>query len=338
MKIRKLIFRLSFLLLAGSLSLYSCKKDSSNSNNNPLPTQQSIQVQNADVQDAIADKTEEDVDNKLDELQNNNYVIATGKSLLTVPANEVVITVDHPDTTYFPKVITFTYYNYKDSSANENIIKNGTIVIKVTSAYPRNRKLISRSFVFNNFAITTDSTTLILNGTRTVTRQKASIKFNELKSVRVSVSDIITDTLKFAVATTGSTDTLHFTRKADKERTAIIHFKNILYTADNPFLIYFKHIASSDSLTYNGIVTGVNEEGNDYTKTITSPLVVTVYQGSLIISSGEMTYVVGSDSYNITFKADPDHKHLTLVTVTNNLTGKSLIFDRYFGRKFRRWW
>jgi hypothetical protein len=338
MKIRKLIFRLSFILLAGSLFTYSCKKDSSNTNDNPLPAQQTIQVQNADAQDAVAEKTEEDVDNKLDELQNNNYAIETGKSLLIVPTNEVVITVDHPDTTIFPKVITFTYYNYKDSSANENIIKNGTITIKVTSAFPNNRKLISRSFVFDNFAVTTDSTTLILNGTRTVTRQKASIKFKGLQSVRISVSDIITDTLKFAVATTGSTDTLHFTRKADKVRTAITHFNNILYTPDNLLLIYFRHIASYDSLTYNGIVTGVNEEGKDYTKTITSPLVVTVYQGSLIISSGEMTYVVGSDSYNITFKADPDHKHLTLVTVTNNLTGKSLSFDRYFGRIFRRWW
>jgi hypothetical protein len=338
MKKSKLIFRLFFFLLAGSLSLYSCKKDSSSSNGNPLPGNQTIQVQNSDAQDAVADKTEEDVDSKLDELQNNNYVVSSAKSLLVNPSNEVAITVDHPDTTTFPKVITLIYYNYRDSSANENIIKNGKIIVTVSSANPNYRKLVSRAFVFSNFAITTDSTTITINGTRTVARQKASVKFKGLQSIRISVTDNITAATKWAVATTGETDTLHFTRNVNKVRTAITHFKNILYSPGDLFLIAYRHIVSTDSLTYSGTVTGVNEEKNTYTKTITSPLVITDYKGSLIISSGTITYVVGTDSYEITFKEDPDHLHFTLVTVTNNITGKTSSFDRRFGRIYRRWW
>jgi hypothetical protein len=338
MKIRKFVFRLFFFLLAGALSFTSCKKDNSSSNDNPLTSQQTIQVQNSDAQDAVADKTEEDIDNKLDELQNNNYQTAITKSLVSDLTDTIVITVDHPDSTTFPKVITLTYYNFKDSCANETIIKNGSITVTVSSANPNFKRLVSRKIVFNSLAVTTDSTTIILNGTRNVTRQNASVKFNGLKSVRISVEDLIKDTLKFDVATTGETDTLHFTRNVDKVRTAITHFKNVLYTPLDPLLIFYRHIVSADSLTYTGTVTGINEENKAYSKTITSPLVVTVYRGSLVITSGEMTYTVGTVSYNISFEADPDHKHFTLVTVTNNQTGETTSFDRFFGRIFRRWW
>jgi hypothetical protein len=338
MKIRKFVFRLFFFLFAGSLSMYSCKKDSSTTTTNPLTSAQTIQVQNSDAQDAVADKTEEDIDSKLDELQNNNYAVAGMKSYLSNLNDTVVITVDHSDTTNFPKVVTLTYYNYKDSSAFENITKNGTITVTITSANPTHRKLISRAFVFDNFAVTTDSTTVILNGTRLVSRQKASVKFTGLLSVRFSVTDAITAATRWAVVTTGKTDTLKFTRNVNKVRTAVSHFRNVIYKPGDLLHFWFRHVASSDTITYTGTVMGINEENNTYTKTITSPLTVTDYKGSLVVSAGIITYVVGTDSYEVTFKMDPAHKHLTLVTITNNLTGKTVSFDRRFGRVFRRWW
>jgi hypothetical protein len=338
MEIRKFIIRLSFFFIAGCISLSSCKKESSGPNENPLTASQTIQVQNADVQDAIADKTEEDIDNKLDELQNNNYAVAGMKSLLADLTDTVVITVDHPDTTTFPKIVTLTYYSYKDSCANETIIKNGKITVTITSADPNHRKLVSRAFVFSNFAITTDSTTIKLNGTRTVSRQKETVKFNGLQSVRIAVTDNITAAMRFAVATTGKTDSLYFTRNVNKVRTAVAHFRNIFYKPGDLFHFFFRHVSSSDTITYNGTVTGINEEGNTYTKTITSPLTITEYQGSLIVSSGTIIYVVGTDSFEVTFQTDPSHKHFTLVTITNNLTGKTKSFDRRFGRIFKKWW
>src|SRR5664279_4965591 len=165
MDLKKIVYRLLFFLLAGSLSMYSCKKDSSTTTTNPLTSAQTMQVQNSDAQDAIADKTEEDVDSKLDELQNNNYAVAGMKSYLSNLTDTVVITVDHPDTTTFPKVVTLTYYSYKDSTGFENLVKNGKITVTITSANPTHRKLVSRLFAFSNFSVTTDSTTFTLNGT-----------------------------------------------------------------------------------------------------------------------------------------------------------------------------
>ena len=334
MKTGKIILRLFFLIAAISLSLSSCKKDSSSSSGS-ITSQQAVQVLNSDAQDALADKTEEDIDNNLEELQNNNYVVAVTKSFEAgTPTNSVVITVDHPDTTTFPKVITITYYTYKDSCANENIIKNGKITITITKPVANHARLFARAFSFTNFAVTTDSTTVIMNGTRTVTRTKDAIKLSSNVSARISVTDNITASLSYAIAVTGKTDTLKFTRVVNKVRTAIAYFKNVGVANIN-----FKHVASFDTLTYNGTVTGVNEKGDTYSKTITIPLIITNYMGSLVVTSGTMTYTVGStDSYQISFKADPSNKHLTLVTVTNNLTGKSKSFDRRFGRVFSKWW
>jgi hypothetical protein len=338
MKNRIFLFRLAFFIIAGSLALYSCKKDSSGPIVNSLTGQQTIQVQNTDAQDAIADKTEEDIDNKLEELQNDNYAIAGTKSLLANLTDTVVITVDHPDTTTFPKVVTLTYYSYKDSSAFENITKNGKITVTITSNSPTHRNLVSRAFVFDNFALTTDSTTIILNGTRFVNRQKAAVRFNGLLSVRISVTDDITASTSWAVATTGKSDTLKFTRVVNKVRTAVSHFRNVIYKPGDLLHFFFRHVATTDTITYNGTVGGLNEEGNTYLKTITSPLTVTEYKGSLIVSSGTLTNVAGTDTYEVSFKEDPAHKHYTLVTITNNQTGKTKSFDRRFGRIFKKWW
>ena len=338
MEIKKLVFRLFLLLIAGGLSVTSCKKESSTTGSNSLTSQQITQTQNAVAQDAVAEKTEEDIDAKLDELQNNNYAVAGLRSYLATLTDTVVITVDHPDTTTFPKVVTLTYYSYKDSTAFENLIKNGKITVTITSANPTHRKLVSRLFAFSNFSVTTDSTTIKMNGTRLVSRQKVAVKYNGLQSLRIAVTDNITSAMNFAVATTGKTDTLKFTRNVNRVRTAITHFRNMIYKPADMMHFLFRHIASSDSITYNGTVAGINEKGDTYTKTITSPLIVTNYMGSLVISSGAMTDVVGTNSFEITFKADPLHKHLTLVTVTNNLTGKTKSFNRRFGLMFRRWW
>lgn len=346
MNTRNMNVAVYFLFLTLGVWLTSCNKDSSTPSNtagSSITDQQAVQVQNSDVQDALADKTEEDVDNNLEELQNNNYAASTVKSALSDPKDTMIITVDHPDTTTFPKVVTITYYTYKDSCANETIIKNGKITITVNATDKNHPRLISRAFVFTNFAVTTDSTTVILNGTRTVTRQKDAYKLTGLESARVSVTDHITAALKYAVTTTGSSDTLTYTRNVNKQRTAVSYFKNVNFKVAEPAYnlthLRFRHILSMDSITYTGVVEGINEKSEPYTKTITDPLIVTEYKGSLVVSAGTITYVVGTTiSYQVSFMEDPAHKHMTLVTVKDNLTGKTKSFDRRFGRIFKRWW
>jgi hypothetical protein len=342
MKKSKIILGIVLLIAAAGIALTSCQKDSSSPASTSLTSAQTVQVQNSDAQDAIADKTEEDIDAKLDELENSNYAATNLKSGLAELNDTVIITVDHPDTTTFPKVITLTYYNYVDSSANETLVKNGTISVTVSLANPDKRRLVTRAYTFSNFSVTTDSTTVILNGTRTVARQKDALKANGWQSVRVAVTDNITAALKYSLVTTGSTDTLTFTRNVSKVRTAIIYFVNVNFKLGEPVYnalhLHYRHMPSFDTLTYTGTVTGVNEKGDTYTKTITSILTITAYKGSLIVVSGTMTYVVGTASFTITFKQDPLHPHFTLVTVTNNVSGTSKSFDRRFGRIFKRWW
>jgi len=341
-KISSLFF---FLIVMGSLWITSCKKDSTTTqtNSTSATSQQVAQLQNSDAQDAVAEKTEEDIDNQLEELQANNFSASTTKAAIIGLKDTVVITVDHPDTIYFPKVVTLMYYSYQDSSANESITKNGEITITINRPDAKHPGLVTRAFTFLNFAVTTDSTTVILNGTRTVNRTKNSVKLTGLEKARIAVTDNITAALKYTVATTGKTDSLKYTRNVTRQRTAISHYKNINFKAGNPIYnlshLRYKHEPSLDSLTYTGTVSGINEKGDSYAKIITSPLIIKNYKGSPVTESGTISYTVGSvDSYQITFKQDPAHMHLTLVTVTNNTTGKSKSFDRRFSHKFTKWW
>ena len=57
------------------------------------------------------------------------------------------------------------------------------------------------------------------------------------------------------------------------------------------------------------------------------------------MTSGMVTYSAGTtDSYKITFEQDPVHMHKTLVTVTDNTTGKVTTFDRRISRILKKWW
>ncbi len=346
MKTRISILAGAFILIFGCVELTSCKKDSISTTNqgaNTAANLKTVQLQNSDAQDAVADKTDEDVDSKLDELQNNNYSADNTKSASLELSGTVDIKVDHPDNTNFPKVVTITYTNYQDSCADETITKNGQIVITVDRKDVNHPRLISRAFVYHNFAVTTDSTTVVMNGTRTVKRAKDALKLNNLESARVSVTDSITAALSYAVSTIGKSETLTFTRNVDKARNAITHFTNKNYKAGDPVYnlnhLAFRHIPSLDSLTYTGTIKGINEKSEAYAKTIVLPLIVINYHGSLVMTSGKVTYTAGTtDSDTITFKQDPAHMHKTLVTVTDNLTSKVTTFDRRISRILKKWW
>ena len=346
MKTRLSILAGAFLLILGSLDLTSCKKDSISTTNQNATTAanlKSVQLQNSDAQDAVADKTDEDIDSKLDELQNNYYSADNTKSASVELSGTVDITVDHPDSTYFPKVVTITYTNYQDSCADETITKNGQIVITVDRKDVKHPRLISRAFVFHNFAVTTDSTNVIMNGTRTVKRTKDAVKLNNLESARATVTDSITAALSYAVSTIGKSETLTFTRNVDKARSAITHFRNKNFKAGDPIYnlnhLAFRHLPSLDSLKYTGTIKGINEKSESYAKIITSPLIVINYHGSLVMTSGMVTYTAGTtDSYLITFEQDPDHMHKTLVTVKDNNTTKVTTFDRRISRILKKWW
>jgi hypothetical protein len=333
-----------FLIIAAVFSymLTGCQKDSnSTSSSGSLANQQIAQVQNSDVQDAVADKSDQDVDKSIDELQANNYQVSTTKSAFESEYGSKTITVDHPDSTYFPKLITIVYVNYQDSTADERFVKNGEIDI-VVSATGADKQLITKTHTFKGYSVTTDSTTVTINGTRTVTRTAHNHKYNGLSSLRLVTTDNIAANLSYAIVKTGQTDTLKFTRIVSKLRTSILHYDNVGGTTWK--LISFKNNLSKDTITFSGTVTGVNEKGENYTKTISSasPLIISFYKGTPVVVSGTMDLTVTGTtaaSYTVTYKEDlPNHPYKTLVTVTNNTTLKSHSFDRRFGSKFTKWW
>jgi len=339
MKVKNAVTQLGISLVVISLCGFSCKKaDSTLTSALPsLTSTEQAQVLNADNQDAVADRTDQDVDKALDVLQNNNY--NSNNTALKADAS-FTITVDHPDSTTFPKVITLTFNNYIDTAASEIYTKNGTITVTVTvdSANP---KYVIRTQMFNNFSFSTDSSSFTINGTRIVTRKSITTKFNGLKSFRSSIVDDIKATLQYK--TTIGTVVESFTRVVAKTRTATVHYKNVS-TASIPTWknVKFVNDINSDSVTYSGEVSGVNEKGNLYTKTVlaASPLVVTFYQTAPVISSGTMEYTVTDSTtkqtskYTLLFVQSTTNPHKTSVTVTNDSNAKTFTYVSRLKRKF----
>lgn len=326
------------VLIASGVFIPACKKDNGGSSTAKLTSQQINQMQNSDAQDAIAEKTDQDIDKSIDQLQATNYLVPVGKSLSA--SGSLVITVNHPDSTTFPKVVTLVYTNYQDSTALESFVKNGEIDLTIT-ANGTNKQLVTRALTFKHFSVKTDSTTFTVSGTRTLVRTGHTFKFYGLQGSRFTATDNITANLSYAITKTGVSDTLKFTRVVSRLRKAFLHYDN--FGGNLWKLARFRNNLSKDTITLSGTVTGINEKGDPYTKTVSSasPLIITFYRGTPVITSGTMDYTVtgtSASSYTITFKDDPDHPRNTLITVTNNTTLATNSFDRRFSRKLRRWW
>lgn len=332
-------FRLILVIPAiVGLSIAGCKKDSNSTTSGTMTNKQVAQVQNSDVQDALAEKTDQDIDNSMNQLQADNYVAATAKSYTA--SGSLVITVDHPDSTTFPKVITLVYTNFQDSTADEGFVKNGEVDILVTVAAD-DKQLITWNQTFKNFSVTTDSTTFTVDGNRIIERTAHSFQFNGQQGARFTSTDNITGSLSYSITKTGAADSLKFTRVLTRIRKAFINFDNI--GGPTWHTRWLRNDLSKDTIDWSGSVTGINEDGNAYSKVVNAatPLVVTFYLRTPIISSGTLDYTFtgsATGSYTITFKEDPNYPRFTLITVTDNSTMNKFSFDRRFSRKFRKWW
>lgn len=334
-KFKSGIFIAAFLI--SGLLLTNCSKD-----DNLIPASTDLtsdetgQVENADVQDAVAEQITQDIDNTADELQNSSYQ-TDDLSSARITGGSRTITVDHPDSTTFPKMVRIVYNNWSDSTAIKTFIKNGEIDIIVNCPDPQKR-LITREYTFKNFSITTDSTIISVSGTRTMTRQNDSIYWDPTRyRARMMVSDRITANLAFTVKSMGSNDSSTFTRIVDKTREGIFWYR----LSFRHMHMFGRHLASNDTITWTGSVSGVNENGLNYQKLITEPLIMHAYRGTLVIMSGKVDFTGGSEntafSYEFSYQQQTGHPFVTEVTVTNNLNGTSKTFQRRWSRRFVRW-
>jgi len=192
--------------------------------------------------EAYADALFEEVDNMVSEelllLDENGYTTDTKKSF----AEDIcfTVTVDHPDSTHFPKVITM---DYGDGCAvvfnGDTIVRKGQIIVTLTGRWFTEGS--QHIVVFNNFSIND----VKIEGTRT----RANLGFNAANHLELG-TELQDGKITF-------NDSLFMTREASHVREIIRHM--------NP---------QNDTILVTGSANGINVLGQAYTRTITEPLVM----------------------------------------------------------------
>ena len=340
MKKKNFLLLALFACVTVTVIVFSCKKENNggSSSSTGITSTEVAQAQDVESQDAVADKIDNDIDNDIETVQSNNFAYTTTPgNLKSATLDCVQVTVDDSVLTKWPKTVTLVY-NCGDTINNEHITKTGTITIIIDTtkgAGTKNWKLfMKRSIVFNNFTITTDSDTLVINGTRTVYRKGATYNFSGgalgLAQLSVHAKDSIIAGLTFKMNYSGVNKTI--TRNVSRIRTIVLNYKNV-----GALKIRYRPELLKDSLIITGDVSGVNAKGDNYLRHISSPLIGVFCQNkpyNLIVSSGTIIQTI-NNADTISFKYAPDGCK-TQVTIDKN--GKTKVFDRNFGMKLKKWW
>ena len=342
MKTQQLNYLMALILLVG-MTFTGCKKDKS-STDTGLSGTDIAATQDAESQDAVAENVDNLTDNQMDFVEANNFNSAIQKSALgtgtswtcTSPIGTSVTDTIHANA--FPKKIIITF---GDTAINgENLHYTGTVT--VTDSLPATAHLPWKNFIirkikFANFGIASDSSSITVTGTRTVTR--SSVKYTpalsavtlKTTSLRLDIKDAITANLTFAIICGNYTGT--FTRIIDRTREAIAHFSKVPKYATAGDSVW-RQIYVKDTLTLNGSVIGKNLQDSTYSRVITTPITVTRCPLLVpIISAGKMTLTNGTKTATLAYTADGCK---TVVTITKG--DKTKVIERRINRKFHKWW
>ncbi len=234
MKTRRL---LPGLLLAGIFMFwvpFSCSKD----DGSKMSEDDLALAQDEAYADALFEEVDNTVLSEITLLDNNLYVDGGTKSTLCDVCR--TITVDHPDTTRFPKVITIDYGEGCMMVFNDDTITlKGQIIITITDRWykPGAQHIVTfQDFYINDVKI---------EGTRTITNMGLNDKMHLELGIKLEQGKIIFN------------DTAWMTREAEHVREWIIHL--------NPL---------KDSVLVTGVASGINVLGESYERLITEPLVL----------------------------------------------------------------
>jgi hypothetical protein len=322
----KSLYLYSALAFFLGIAILSCQKDQSNSGPVLNATETIAAAKDAENVEAINDKVEQDVDNVADEMESNGFsALKSGSDWGCIN-----VTVDHPDTVRFPKVVTLTF-NCMDTINGEKLGRAGVIKITVDTI-PVFKKMrwnlhLKRTVEFKDFTVATDSSVVTLNGIRTMSRKSVkTTTYGNNKNLRYDILDTITANYKFDILYNDTSRTI--TRDVAKSRNAIVHFVK----SHNWHSTFF-----SDTVIFKGGVTGVLANGASYSRMITSPIIMTrcpYWPFNQIIPSGTIEQIIGSGSPSeIQYSANGCK---TIITITHDGTTKTI--ERNYGRKFHRWW
>ena len=327
-------------VFAIAFSFSSCKKDKTSATDVSLATTDVNQATDAESQDAISDKVENDADNDIETVKSSDFDYTSSSSLKSASFSKTV-TIDHPsDTINWPKVITIVY-DWKDTVNEEISTKTGTVVITLDLIDGLKkygwRFALSRKIEFQNLTITTaplsnpnDVSSVTINGTKSVVPATPTITIINDNEFKLSTVETVTtpDSMKFTLKYDDFTRTI--SRFVNRTRTVELYYKRIIGTKR------FRPEYSQNSLTIDGTVTGINAAGKPYTRDITTPLVIEfakVWPYNPVITSGVITQTIGDKTATFTYSAVGNK---TQVTIEKN--GKTKTITRTICRRISKWW
>lgn len=224
------------LASAGILLVPSCSKDNSGN----ISSKDVIAAQDEIYADALYEEVDNTVVSSITSLDLSGFSNAGLKSTEHDSDDCMTVTVDHPDSVSFPKVATLDFGQgctriYK----NDTLTLKGQIIVTVTDHW-----FVTGSqhvITFNNFSING----VQLEGTRTITNMGLNDK----------------DHFELGIALTGGkvifNDTAFMTRESNHVREWI--------RGHNPL---------NDTILVTGSASGINIQGEEYQRNITSPLVL----------------------------------------------------------------
>jgi hypothetical protein len=253
MKSKNLLTVLS-IVLAAMITMVACEKDKS--------------IQTLDVitaeDDAIADAAYDDVFSEVDAVMNTmdllGYVIPAEKSGLEIFETCKVITVEKPDSEFWPRTITI---DYGEGCTTGKRTRKGKIIINVSG--PMWQEGSQRVVTFDGFYVNEH----LVEGIRTVTNEGRHLDGDYMDKIYVSV------TLENGKVTTDEGQEI--TKQLNRTRTFVEGEETKWDTRDDIWYI-------------EGIATGVNRNGVAFTREITSPLWKErgcrfITQGTVLISA-----------------------------------------------------
>jgi len=245
--------KISLLMLASVAMLFaSCQKE--NDSIDPLVT--TIQ------EDDLATSYNDEVENEADELSidQSSRALAANAMFVATDNGRTVVKVVNGDGSITKTV---TYTNWTNPNGNQNIVKNGKIVITIVGT--PSADIFTRTITFENFTINAAK----IEGTRVITKT-AQYQFTATcDNGKITFAD-------------GKT----YTRSYTRTRTWVDGTATPLNIWDDIFEI-------------TGTATGINRNGNTYTHTIVNPL--RIVRTCKYIVSGTITVVVNDKTLSLDY-------------------------------------
>jgi hypothetical protein len=236
-------------MLLSVLITQSCNKD----DDNRLSDTDLSLAQDEAYADALYEEVDNLVATELTTLDGNGYSVATLKSTSVDVC--YTVTVDHPDSTSFPKVVTLDYGNGCTIVFNgDTITRTGQIIVTITGRWFVEGS--SHIVTFNNFHMNG----VKIEGTRTSTNMGWNDQNHLELGIELKNGKVIFN------------DTVFMTRESNHTREIIRRLS-----------------PQNDTILVTGTANGINVLGQSYTRVITSPLVMVhcdAYKWRWVIADG----------------------------------------------------